>query len=337
MRRLPFLSNADRRALLVVEWLIVLVVIGLFVYSWMQPQDGPDGDGRQVNSAVGKSNHKKSWQKTYVYATEETPVETFPFDPNTADSTQLLRLGLAPWQVRAVYRYRAKRGRYHTPEDFARLPGMTNEMWERLAPQIRIAERFRYVDVEAILSSLERKIASSDADVHEPSGSKDMHAHDSVPGTSVGTPSVSSSQTAPKDTSLYPEKYDHMVQVDLNTADTNQLKKIPGIASFRAGQIVRYRESLGGFVSTEQVMESCTLPDEVLDWFCLTHTQTRKININKASVQVMRRHPYISFYQARAIYERRYSKGNFQSANELLQLKEFTQKDVDRLAPYIEF
>ena len=127
------------------------------------------------------------------------------------------------------------------------------------------------------------------------------------------------------------------MQVDLNKADTNQLKKIPGIASYRASQIVRYRESLGGFVSIEQVMESCTLPDEVLDWFCLTHTQTRKININKASVQAMRKHPYISFYQARAIYERRYAKGDFHSADELLTLKEFTQKDVERLTPYIEF
>ena len=133
------------------------------------------------------------------------------------------------------------------------------------------------------------------------------------------------------------KKYNQLVQVDLNKADTNQLKKIPGIASYRASQIVRYRESLGGFVSIEQVMESCTLPDEVLDWFCLTHTQTRKININKASVQAMRKHPYISFYQARAIYERRYAKGDFHSADELLTLKEFTQKDVERLTPYIEF
>ena len=51
----------------------------------------------------------------------------------------------------------------------------------------------------------------------------------------------------------------------------------------------------------------------------------------------MRKHPYISFYQARAIYERRYAKGDFHSADELFMLKEFTQKDVERLTPYIEF
>lgn len=343
MRRLPFLSNADRRALLVLEWLIILVVIGLFVYSWMQPPTSPRGDASVAPGAASDSRQRGSAQKTYVYATAETPVETFPFDPNTADSTQLLRLGLAPWQVRAVYRYRAKRGRYHTPEDFARLPGMTNEMWERLAPQIRIAERYQYVDVQTIkASAMKDNIASSAADVTKHTDA-DEPSHKGIPGADTAqqaahqASSVRATHTEPRDTILYPEKFSQLVQVDLNKADTNQLKKIPGIASYRASQIVRYRESLGGFVSIEQVMESCTLPDEVLDWFCLTHTQTRKININKASVQAMRKHPYISFYQARAIYERRYAKGNFHSADELLTLKEFTQKDVERLTPYIEF
>ena len=199
------------------------------------------------------------------------------------------------------------------------------------------------MDVHTIkASAMKDNIASSAADVTKHADA-DEPSHKGIPGTDTAqqaahqASSERTTHTEPRDTILYPEKYSQLVQVDLNKADTNQLKKIPGIASYRASQIVRYRESLGGFVSIEQVMESCTLPDEVLDWFCLTHTQTRKININKASVQAMRKHPYISFYQARAIYERRYAKGDFHSAEELLTLKEFTQKDVERLTPYIEF
>ena len=45
--------------------------------------------------------------------------ELFPFDPNTADSTTLLRLGLVPWQVRNIYKYRAAGGIYRSKEDFA--------------------------------------------------------------------------------------------------------------------------------------------------------------------------------------------------------------------------
>lgn len=328
MRRLPFLSNADRRALLVLEWIIMFAMLGFFVYTWIEPQ--PEGKYRQGRTEVRDRQTTRKGAKTYTYATEETPVETFPFDPNTADSTQLLRLGLAPWQVRAVYRYRAKHGRYHTPEDFARLPGMTNELWERLYPMIRIAERFRYVDAQAVAASAPGREPSRG--IVQGAGAR----RDSALGSSAGMSATAGAQTVARDTVRYPEKYKSLVQVDLNEADTNQLKKIPGIASYRARQIVRYRESLGGFVSVEQVMESCPLPDEVLDWFCLTHTQTHKVNINRSSVQSMRKHPYISFYQARAIYERRLDKGNIRSLGELLQLKEFTQKDIDRLQPYVE-
>lgn len=332
MKRLPFLSHAERRALLLLEWVVMLAVLGGMVYSWTRSDGDAASDAKHVQKHARRTTQGKGTPtQASTYATPETPVETFPFDPNTADSTQLLRLGLAPWQVRAIYHYRAKHGRYHCPEDFARLPGMTNEMWQRLAPQIRIAEQYRYVDAEAIAAAARPQHAQPGTRTSQASDT----AHTANQRHAVTATTVTA--TAPRDTVLYPEKYREMVQVDLNTADTNQLKKIPGIASYRAAQIVRYRESLGGYVSVEQVMESCTLPDEVLDWLTLSHTRTHKINLNQASVQAMRRHPYLTFYQARAILEHRRAKGDLHSANELLQLKEFTQQDIDRLLPYIEF
>lgn len=332
VKRLPYLSRAERRALLLLEWVLMLAALGGMVYSWTRPDSDTAGNDTPAQQHARHATRSKGTRsKALTYATQEAPVETFPFDPNTADSTQLLRLGLAPWQVRAIYRYRAKHGRYHSPEDFARLPGMTGEMWQRLAPQIRIAERFRYVDAEAIAAAARPQCT--------PAGTHQATARDTqaVTGAHHAAPAASATAATERDTMLYPEKYRERVLVDLNTADTMQLKKIPGIASYRAAQIVRYRESLGGYVSVEQVMESCTLPDDVLDWLTLTHTHTRKVNLNQASVQAMRRHPYLTFYQARAIVERRRAKGNLHSASELLQLKEFTQQDIDRLQPYIEF
>ena len=127
MKRLPTLTNAQRRALLVIEWVLL---IGIIVYSVMQWKK-PSEPTKQVET-------NREWYgkpvKSITYAEKERQVESFPFDPNTADSTTLLRLGLSPWQVRSIYRYRAKLGRYHTPEDFMRVPNMTNEQWERLKP-----------------------------------------------------------------------------------------------------------------------------------------------------------------------------------------------------------
>ena len=80
------------------------------------------------------------------YAVPKTAVESFPFDPNEADSTQLLRLGLTPAQVRSIYRHRAKGYVYSTPEDFARTPFMTKGQWDHLKPLIKIGDQYRLLN-----------------------------------------------------------------------------------------------------------------------------------------------------------------------------------------------
>lgn len=308
----PFLSRSDRRALLVLEWVLLLLVLGGGLYGWMRhssPRGGADAavaDSLKSGGAVAKRE-----RPTYVYHVEEEPVETFPFDPNTADSTTLLRLGLAPWQVRAIYRYRAKHGRYHTPEDFQRLPGMTNEMWERLGPCVRIAERFRYVKpsprpLQPVADTLPR------------------------PDTPLQRPIVAA------DTVHRVEKLQPGSVVDINMADTSELKRIPGVASYRARKIVEYRQRLGGYVSAEQVMEACSdMPDEVIEWVTVSEANPQRLDVNKLSVRQLMRHPYVSFYQARSIVEYRRKHGPLTSIDNLSLL--ISADSLELLRPYLEF
>lgn len=125
--------------------------------------------------------------------------------------------------------------------------------------------------------------------------------------------------------------------VDINTADTTQLKMIPGIASKRAARIVAYRRSLGGFVSIEQAMEAIEMPDSVMKYMTISPVEVQKINVNKLSVQQLMKHPYLNFYQAKAINEYRRNKGELHSIEELSRLESFRSTDIDRLRPYIEF
>lgn len=125
--------------------------------------------------------------------------------------------------------------------------------------------------------------------------------------------------------------------IDINTADTTQLKMIPGIASKRAARIVAYRNKLGGFVSTEQAMEATEMPDSVLKYMNVVPQPVRKINVNKLSVQRLMSHPYLNFYQAKAINEYRRNKGDLHSIEELSRLEAFRPTDIDRLQPYVEF
>ena len=151
--------------------------------------------------------------------------------------------------------------------------------------------------------------------------------------------------TAPADTTPHrrkdalPDGY----TVDLNSADTAELMRVPRIGSVRAGQIVRYRKRLGGYTSVSQIAEACANMDSTELSLAAAHLlaevdSVRKIHVNRSSVERLDRHPYISFYQARALYEYRWNKGGcIDSISELLTLPEFTPADVTRLAPYLDF
>lgn len=105
---------------------------------------------KSVNPNIRNSvNPSFRGSKARYYAVPKTAVEAFPFDPNEADSTQLLRLGLTPAQVRSIYRHRAKGYVYSTPEDFARTPFMTKGQWNHLKPLIKIGDQYRLLNANA--------------------------------------------------------------------------------------------------------------------------------------------------------------------------------------------
>ena len=132
-------------------------------------------------------------------------------------------------------------------------------------------------------------------------------------------------------------KYPEGTLVDVNSADTTELKKIPGIGSGIAGGIVRYRERVGGFYALSQLEEVKHVTPELLKWFKLENDSTRKLEINKAGLDKLRAHPYLTFYQAKVIMEHRRKKGQIKSLSQLALYEEFTEKDLERLSAYISF
>lgn len=225
-------------------------------------------------------------------------VETFPFDPNTADSSQLIRLGLQSWQVRNIYKYRARGGVYRKKEDFARLYGLTVKDYHRLEPYIRI---------------------SSD---YQPAA------------TLVGD---KANGTNGANGTLNPKKIDSTQHVVLNTADTTELRKVPGIGAYYARQIVRYGQRLGGYVSVDQLDEIEGFPQEAKKYFVVQGAHPQLLNVNQLNLQQLRRHPYINYYQAKAIMDYRRLHGNLNSLQDLRLSKDFPPEVIERLTPYVTF
>lgn len=304
-------TSGERRGLIILS-VALLLTIGAGVYSWLSH---PNEEHDTTSASLSRRAEKHRTQK--YFAVPERQVETFAFDPNTADSTTLLRLGFPAFMVRSIYKYRAAGGRYHEPADLQRMYGMTNELWDRLAAYVHIDRKYRYVD--PMPRRAERRMATTARD-----GRTEQHESDA--------PLV-----ARRDTVRFPVKLNVGETISLNDADTIQLKRIPGIGSYFARQIVRYRDRLGGYVSLAQLYEIASMPEDVGQWLTLDASDIRRIDVNHATNSQLMRHPYMRAGHVAAIRDRLHHAGPLQDMDDLCTLPGFTAEDAERLAPYLEF
>ena len=296
-----YFSLSERRAIYV---LLVLIAVLIIAIIWT-PTSGVQSvyDVAEADSLVLKLKQKeerKSFSKNErIQGT--VPTALAPFEPNLADSIELLCLGLPSYVVNNVLKYRQKGGRFSTPESFARIYGLTEEKFKELKPYIYISKDF-------IKKPEQRKILQERPNRE--------HMMDSLPK---------------------PFKYPEGTLVDVNAADTTELKKIPGIGSGIARRIVAYRNRLGGFYSLEQLNEVEFVSADLFKWFKLESDSIRKLPINRVGLDKLRAHPYINFYQAKVIVEYRRKRGEIKSLSQLSLYEEFTEKDLKRLSAYVSF
>ena len=301
------MNRNDRRIAYAAGCVGVLALVGL----WLGGETGTDTTNPvNPNDSIisGISTHSSDNREPTYYAVPSKAVERFPFDPNTADSTQLLRLGLQPWQVRNIYKYRAHGGVYRQKEDFARLYGLTVKQYRELEPYIQISKD--YLPASTLVKS------------------NGQNRGDGFHGSNGNG----------RDTTLhYPVKIGENEHVVLNTADTTELRKVPGIGPYYAKEIVRHGKWLGGFVSVDQLDEIEGFPQESKKYFVIQHASPKKLNVNKLSLQELRKHPYVNYYMAKTIVDYRRLHGNIKSLADLRFSKEFPPEVIRRLEPYVEY
>lgn len=304
-RDFHYVRRSDRRVIFFLLAVFIVVSLALLVFHGKETMY--TASGNDDSAAVGWRDYRHGYydyrrgKGNKYYAVRGRSVSRFPFDPNTADSTELLALGLEPWQVRNIYKYRAKGGVFRKKEDFGRVYGLTNRQYRELAPLIRIGS-----DYQPYTSRGYQNVPYDEAP-------------DSVPGR------------------RFPAKLRQGERIDLNDADTVLLLKVPGIGPYFARQIVRNRKMLGGFYSVRQLLEIQDMPEEALPYFEVNPAKVHRLNVNKLSLVELRRHPYINYYQAKAIVDYRRLYGEIHDMGQLKLMKYFTPDDFERLRHYIEY
>ena len=124
--------------------------------------------------------------------------------------------------------------------------------------------------------------------------------------------------------------------VDINTADTAELKRIPGIGSYFARRIVELRQRRQAFVSPDELLSIRNFPETALTY--MTASQNfAKIHINQSSLQQLKAHPLINYTQATDILRYRRLNGNIRSVNDISNLPSFTPEQLARLKPFLLF
>lgn len=325
MKKRGWFTRSQLWFLLIVLNACLVMLAALFLSRYRNGRGGG-----MVETMREVSADRSAPASSRYYAVDASQPESFPFDPNEADSTQLLRLGLAPFQVRSIYRYRGKGGRFSTKDDFRRVYRLTNEQWEHLAPLIRIARKYQLVDLPPEPSRT-AAISQSRAD-------RNTASDKSVASSSANLDSLFPSDSSKKRYSKYPVKLVGDEVLDVNHADSAQLCRVPGIGPYFSRKIVQYRKRLGGYVSTAQLLEIEDFPADAVAWLVVADSlSVQKLSVNHLTTRKLMKHPYMGYYRALDIENHKRIYGRVQNLDALRQMPHFTDEDIKRLEPYLEF
>lgn len=125
--------------------------------------------------------------------------------------------------------------------------------------------------------------------------------------------------------------------VDINTADSVLLTRVPGIGAAFARRIVRLRERLGGFYTVMQLQEVYGMDYDrylaVKPYFRVS-TGPVRYPLCELNADELPEHPYLSWAQRDAIKKVIRREGRIRSWQRLMRLDEFTREDSIRLSPY---
>ncbi len=127
---------------------------------------------------------------------------------------------------------------------------------------------------------------------------------------------------------------------DLNSATTEELKKINGIGEKLSARIVKFRDRLGGFLVNEQLYDVYGLEPEVVErtlerFQVIKKPAIEKININTASVKSLSKLVYLQKHVSESIVNYRNVNGTILSFDELSKIEDFPIEKIDRIKLYL--
>ncbi|MFV0501028.1 MAG: ComEA family DNA-binding protein [Bacteroidales bacterium] len=128
--------------------------------------------------------------------------------------------------------------------------------------------------------------------------------------------------------------------IDINHADSLDFQALRGIGPVLSKRIIKYRNLLGGFVDINQIQEVYGISDSLFNTIKpllrLDTVNIKQININQCDIKELNSHPYLDFYQSKAIIKYRQDKTHIDSIQELNLIQLIDPQTLNKIKPYIK-
>lgn len=259
--------------------------------------------GKSFRDSTGTDEGNIDYSDLITDRKQSAERSLFIFNPNTLNQEGFRKLGLSDKQIKSIIKYRERGGVFRQKSDFSKMYVISEREYKLLLPYIGLPEN------------------------PDEQGNRDkVEAETEI----VSQTSKKYSESASKRKSW---------KIELNSADTTDLKGLRGFGSFTAKKIVEYRRNLGGFLTVDQLLEVWPIKPELLDsvreFILIDPGLVEKININTVELERLKKHPYLTLPQAKSLIAYRNKHGLFLQIDDIKKSVLIDEITFGRLKPYL--
>lgn len=346
-------SRNERRGITILLVIIfILAISNRIIFYFEEPA--------KINPALFDSLKNELNAQVDSFVLKDLDLSLFVFNPNTIDSFDLKRLDLPATVKKNFLKFRNKGGKVYAVSDFRKIYGINDSIFKSIAPYINLndelkKEKPRIIQVRLFRFNPNLATNSDFTDLgltdwqisnirkYQNKGGLFRTKDDffRIYGFSEEQKErlynyVELDETTKLNKEVTFKK--ESILVDINSADTTQLKQLPGIGSTLSSRIIKYRELIGGYYSVKQLTEVYGIKESTFqglsELIVADTTKIRKLNLNFADLNEISRHPYLNKIQAAKIVKYRSKYGSFQELSVLCDSMILNIEEYRRIRPY---
>lgn len=293
--------------------------------------------------------------------TEASTTTLFMFNPNTISVEALDSLSLHAGIKRNILKFREKGGKFYSEADFRKIYGVTDSIFNEVRPFLFFdnkTESPAHAIITSELFSFDPNTATGDDFIRLGITEKQVRTIRNYQNKGgifrskadfLKIYGITESQKALlADYIVIKEKETVKnesiskaiaIQIEINTADSIDLMKLPGIGDKLSKRIIKYRDLLGGFHTVAQLKEVYGLSEQVIHtiegMIKIDPGKIEKVDLNFAEWNELARHPYIQKNRAQQIIKFRTKYGSIREPSVLRDSMILNIEEYTRLKPYL--